>query len=352
MNLNYWELMCWDAEGGGVGDGGGDGGATDGASSGDVQDAGPDDGGKAAQKAAGEDGGAKPVADSKTILGDQGSDDNPSPQFDWRQETINALGPDHAERAEKWLGRYNSFSEFVRANDALRSEMDKRVAVPGEDAPEEDVDKFYKRLGWPDSPDGYGDVQLPEGIEVSEELEAQAAHLHKFMHEARVPKQIAERLTKTYFEQAAADAERRMSDAQEQQAKGLEELRAEFGPDFEQNVNMARSLLNGQFSEETRKLLMTARLEDGRLIGSEPSVIKDLSKLARMFQEDGRRMQPLSDEDRGSLEAQIEQTRQKWLDKGVLPSDPEAHRELEPLYKKLSERKNLRGHGFSSRRAS
>ena len=70
------------------------------------------------------------------------------------------------ERLRRYADTYASPADLAKAALDLRQKLSNAVTVPGKGASEEEHATFRKRLGIPDTPDGY-EVEIPEGIEMS-----------------------------------------------------------------------------------------------------------------------------------------------------------------------------------------
>ena len=79
------------------------------------------------------------------------------------------------EGVRKLADRYNSPADMARAHAELNRELSQRIKVPGTDATDEDVLKFRKALGVPETADGY-EIARPE-IVSEEAFEAETTKL-------------------------------------------------------------------------------------------------------------------------------------------------------------------------------
>lgn len=230
---------------------------------------------------------------------------DPSPS-DWRASISDA-------ELRSVADRYSSPADLAKAHRELRQQLSTRVAVPGENASEEDKAAFRKALGVPEKVEDYGDV-LPENL--PDELkpdEAGTERLNAFvakMHEASFTPAQVKAAVSTYFEMVQQDMDAmRAADkrfAEESEAA----LRREWpGEEFERNKAFASRAAQEFFGKdfEAAKQMQTS---DGRFLLDNPTLLKALAKIGREMGED--RIGPsLSDGDRATLRESISDVRQK-----------------------------------------
>ena len=162
------------------------------------------------------------------------ADDPAAPALpDWAQ----SLGD--ADR--EWLGKaghkdiaavvrgYRSLETFLGADKAGRG-----LVRPADEADAEAWDEFYKALGRPDDPAGYG---LAEREGADPEFSAAAA---KAMHEAGLTPAQANRLTDWFNGHGSGLAEQQTAEQARQQEAGWSELQREWGTSFDRQVETAR----------------------------------------------------------------------------------------------------------------
>lgn len=106
------------------------------------------------------------------------------------------------------------------------------TAIPGESDSAERWDAFFKRVGRPDSPDGY-EVRAPDGFESNPEF---TGRFKETAHKMGLSAKQAAGMVEWYNQEALTTMQAEASAAREQQ----QALRTEWGADFNKNVETAR----------------------------------------------------------------------------------------------------------------
>lgn len=173
--------------------------------------------------------------------GGGGGADNAAPAaFDW----AGSLGERHGEfadtlKAKGWEGP----ADVLAAYGQLEKDSAGRVAIPGEGASDEDRAAFWKALGRPDSPDGYGLARpenMPEAEWDDERMGRFAAAAHALGMPAAHVKGVIDWLAKDTAEQIAA-FEAELPKRQQAHETALQDgLRKEFGPKAKEAEERAR----------------------------------------------------------------------------------------------------------------
>lgn len=185
-----------------------------------------------------------------------------------------------AYKEEKSLQNFNKMDDFVKSY--LHSQklvgLDK-IPVPNKHATEEDWKEVYKKLGSPETPDGY-QYDLPAENNLNEES------LKSFSEQAvklgLLPNQ-ANGIVKYYndlMEQSQSDIQAKSESAR---LDAEEVLRKEFGPSFNNKLTGAKNLATATLGEE---FLNTTLLQDGSKLGDNPTVVKAFASLAEKLSED------------------------------------------------------------------
>jgi hypothetical protein len=183
-------------------------------------------------------------------------------------------------KEEKSLQNFSNMDDFVKSY--LHSQklvgLDK-IPVPNKHATEEDWKEVYKKLGSPDTPDGYK-YSLPEGHSVDEDT------LKSFSKEAQklglLPNQ-ANGIMNYYNEIVKQAMTDNSSKAETARATAEESLRKEFGPSYQNKLTGAKNLATATLGAE---FLNTTILQDGSKLGDNAQVVKAFAQLAEKLSED------------------------------------------------------------------
>ncbi len=150
------------------------------------------------------------------------------------------------------------------------------VRVPKDDAPQEEWDKFYGKLGRPESADGY-QFPLPD-VDVEAPLTKHIlGTFKKTAHGLGLTPRQAQGIALAYV-----DLERQGAKlAEAATATRIDELKTEWGAAFKNNLAIAKSAARQLFGEKFIATLNRTGL------GNDPDLIRGLVKVGKDLQEDG-----------------------------------------------------------------
>lgn len=158
----------------------------------------------------------------------------------------------------------------------------RRVPAPDANWTDQQWSDFYSQVGRPETADKYTlpQVQLEEGLTVDKDkvLKIQQ-HLHKLGLSDKQFRGVMEYYFGTLND--AAKAEKNARDASRSQAE--QSLKAEWGPKYDAQVELARATLSKFGDEEFVKHM------EATGIGNDPRLIKMLQKVGSMMLEDSSR---------------------------------------------------------------
>ena len=182
-------------------------------------------------------------------------------------------------KEEKSLENINSMEDLLKGYvHAQKLVGSNKIPVPNKHATEEDWNDVFKRLGAPDSPEGY-QYNLKD-------QEMDTGQLQQFNQTAHrlglLPKQ-AEGLVKFYNELNGNIAANQEDQAAQAQLNTETELKKEYGPQFAKRLDQAKKLAVSTLGQE---FLENTYLKDGSRLGDNLSVIKAFSSLADKLSED------------------------------------------------------------------
>ena len=164
---------------------------------------------------------------------------------------------------------------FVHAQKLVGTD---KIPVPNKHATEDDWNAVYKKLGRPETADGYK-FNLPEDQKVDENgLKVFADQAHKL---GLLPNQ-AEGMVKFYNEMQANQTKEQDSTALAARQKAVDELQTEWGQAYKQKVDQANNVVASVFPPG----FMSTNLADGTKLGDHPAVIKAFADLASKMGED------------------------------------------------------------------
>ena len=184
-------------------------------------------------------------------------------EFDWRSQIPEEI------RDHKSLAHFTDVGAMAKSLVNAQSMIGAdKVAIPGKHATDEDWGEVWRKLGRPDTPDGYELVnEMPEGIEQNDDM---LNWFRATAHEIGMTPTQAQKMLGKYNQflgtQMGAD-----EGMVEQLRETTEiELKKEYGAAFADRVSNGNAVMQ-EFGGEG---LTELQLADGRLLGDHPDIIK------------------------------------------------------------------------------
>ena len=184
-------------------------------------------------------------------------------EFDWRSQIPEEI------RDHKSLAHFTDVGAMAKSLVNAQSMIGAdKVAIPGKHATDEDWGEVWRKLGRPDTPDGYELVnEMPEGIEQNDDM---LNWFRATAHEIGMTPTQAQKMLGKYNQflgtQMGAD------EGQIEQLRETTEieLKKEYGAAFADRVSNGNAVMQ-EFGAEG---LTELQLADGRLLGDHPEIIK------------------------------------------------------------------------------
>ncbi len=174
----------------------------------------------------------------------------------------------------------SGLDKFVKTAISAQSMIGKRqessgIMIPGEDAGIEEHVAFYKALGRPDSPEGYGlkDEGFAEGVPRNQQSEN---HLIKSLYDAGTPTRAAQRVWNDYVTEQNTIWEGVKSIRDNNERANTEALNTAFGSYRDQRVAQANDGFNAAFGDDAQTI-SDLILVDGTRFGDRPDVVKAMA---------------------------------------------------------------------------
>jgi hypothetical protein len=251
---------------------------------------------------------------------------------EWALGELKTLGDDE-KKASQWINRHNTFGDFMKAQMNLRDTMENRIPLPKPDAKPEVWHEIYRRLGKPDRVEDYK-ITRPEGVEEPQGFEAELEkNFLQFAHQKNLTQAQVQEIFNWQHQQSALLNDQRGKITKDFLDRSKSELKKEWGPEFDENIANANAAIK-MYLGEKYETLKNKKFEDGGYVFDDPDIARMFAAIGRERSEDIRAHGIVAGDDRASLDEQISRIRQEALDKGKLPSDPEFHTKLQPLYEK------------------
>lgn len=228
---------------------------------------------------AGAGGGGNPGTSGSTLLGNSGNQPPAgAPVSDWRtglpedlrsEKVFESIkGKDWNEAGPVLAKSYVNAQRLVGAD---------KIAKPSANWTPDQWNEFYSATGRPPKPEDY-EIKVPDGMTVpAEELTA----WRKELFDLGLSKAQVAKLTDKFYASEGARMKATQDSAQAQIQTWENEIKAEFGDKFDENVNFARFAIKEFGNQNLMKLL------DSSGFGSHPEVVKFFATVGRKLADSG-----------------------------------------------------------------
>jgi hypothetical protein len=154
-----------------------------------------------------------------------------------------------------------------------------KVAVPNKNSTEDQWNEVYDKLGRPESADKYSLNAKSEVVPIDEQAIKQFA---ENAHQLGLNNKQAQGILEFYKNNMEGMAQQAKVDTETAQVQSEQQLRQEWGREFESNVKKAGALAKANMNPE----ILDMQLKDGMRLGDHPEIIKGFAKIAGMMSED------------------------------------------------------------------
>ena len=154
-----------------------------------------------------------------------------------------------------------------------------KVVIPTNNSTEEAWSEVYDKLGRPESAEKYSLDAKSEVVNLDENaIKSFAEQSHKL----GLNNKQAQGILEFYKNNMEGTAQQSKIDTETAQAQAEQQLRQEWGRDFEGKVKQAGALAKANINPE----VLDMTLQNGTRLGDHPEIIKGFAKIAGMMQED------------------------------------------------------------------
>ena len=178
--------------------------------------------------------------------------------------------------ATKILGKFEDQGALEKAYTEIESRMGSMVHVPGEDASSEDRAKFFRKIGRPESSEGY---ELPKS-DIPGGSDEDAKLFRSAVHEIGLTKKQAESFWKWSNETGKARIAVFANEVKTARDTQANTLRSEWGDGYDGKAQLAGKVATRFGGEEFLGLMRQSRL------GDHPIVMKTLAAIGAVLTED------------------------------------------------------------------
>ena len=154
-----------------------------------------------------------------------------------------------------------------------------KVVIPTNNSTEEQWNEVYDKLGRPESAEKYSLDAKSKVVSLDDNAVKQFAETS---HKLGLNNKQAQGLLEFYKQNMEGTAQQAKVDTQTAQAQAEQELRSEWGREFDSKVKQASSLAKANIKPE----ILDMTLSNGTRLGDHPEIIKGFAKIASMMSED------------------------------------------------------------------
>ena len=154
-----------------------------------------------------------------------------------------------------------------------------KVAVPNNNSTEDQWNEVYNKLGRPESPDKY---QLEVKSDVVPLDEGTIKSFAENAHKLGLNNKQAQGILEYYKNSMESSAQQSKIDTETAQANAEQELRKEWGSNYESNIKKAGAIAKANMNTE----ILDMELKDGTRLGDHPAIIKGFANIANLMSED------------------------------------------------------------------
>mgnify|MGYP001337258495 FL=1 len=154
-----------------------------------------------------------------------------------------------------------------------------KVVIPTNNSTEDQWNEVYDKLGRPESAEKYSLDAKSKIVSLDENAVKQFAETS---HKLGLNNKQAQGLLEFYKQNMEGTAQQAKIDTETAQAQAEQELRSEWGREFDTKVKQASSLAKANIKPE----ILDMTLSNGTRLGDHPEIIKGFAKIAGMMSED------------------------------------------------------------------
>ena len=154
-----------------------------------------------------------------------------------------------------------------------------KVAVPNKNSTEDQWNEVYDKLGRPESADKYSLNVKSDVVPLDNGAVKQFA---ENAHKLGLSNKQAQGVLEFYKNSMEGTAQQSKVDTETAQVQAEQELRQEWGREFESNVQRAGALAKANMNPD----ILDLELKSGIRVGDHPELIKGFAKIASMMSED------------------------------------------------------------------
>lgn len=155
-------------------------------------------------------------------------------------------------KTNKTLEQYKDLNGLAKSHIELNKMMGSSVRIPGEDATEEDLNKFYTKLGRPETSEKYelqNPKELPEGFEIQEEG---VKEFKELAFKLGLSNKQADELRSFYVNKAVENYNSNIVDTQKIEEEFIQKGKEVYGDKYDAMMQNASKMISENLTEEQK----------------------------------------------------------------------------------------------------
>jgi hypothetical protein len=154
-----------------------------------------------------------------------------------------------------------------------------KMVIPNNNSTDDQWNEVYEKLGRPESAEKY---KLEAKSDVVPMDEGAIKTFAEQSHKLGLNNKQAQGILEFYKNSMEGTAKQAQVDTETAQAQSTQELRQEWGRDFDAKIKQAGALAKANISAD----VLDMQLQNGTRLGDHPEIIKGFAKIANMMSED------------------------------------------------------------------
>ena len=154
-----------------------------------------------------------------------------------------------------------------------------KMVIPNNNSTDDQWNEVYEKLGRPESAEKY---KLEAKSDVVPMDEGAIKNFAEQSHKLGLNNKQAQGILEFYKNSMEGTAKQAQVDTETAQAQSTQELRQEWGRDFDAKIKQAASLAKANIDSD----VLDMPLQNGTRLGDHPEIIKGFAKIANMMSED------------------------------------------------------------------
>ena len=212
----------------------------------------------------------QPIATPSTVA----KAETPAPQSTWKDSISEEFRSDPS--IEKFTEIDALAKSYINATKMIGQD---KLVIPNNNSTDDQWNEVYEKLGRPQSADKYALDAKSEIISMDENAVKSFAEQS---HKLGLNNKQAQGILEFYKNNMEGTAQQSKIDTETAQVQSEQQLRQEWGRDFEGKVKQAGALAKANIDAE----VLDMQLQNGIRLGDHPEIIKGFAKIASMMSED------------------------------------------------------------------